>query len=135
MNCAWPFEAAPGRAAFRLALARTLSDAKRFDEADAEYQRLLELEPQNADAHIGRGALSAERGQLDRAAAQLARGLDLQPRHHAARIYLADVLTRLGRHPQARVEYQRLIAGNDVPSQIRLLAQRGLQALDTVAPR
>jgi tetratricopeptide (TPR) repeat protein/ferredoxin len=82
------------------------------DRAEAlhQFDLAIEIDPRNADAHMGRGALLAAAGQLEDAAASLKSSVELDPDSAAAHNNLAAVLVRLDRPEEALEHYQRSLA-------------------------
>lgn len=65
---------------------------KRSTEAMLCYNKALQIDVHNVEAYVARGALLANEGDLDRAIADLEKGLGLEPEHVNANIYLKEVL-------------------------------------------
>jgi len=70
--------------------------AQRFDEADAEYARALELRPDNALAHNNLGLSLLQRGRLAEARRELEAALRYQPHFAEAREWLERIDRALG---------------------------------------
>jgi hypothetical protein len=75
------------------------------------YQRSLQLEPSLACNHLSLAAGYVALCRDGEAAGHLRRYLEAQPEHHTVRGYYAEVLLRLQRAKEARVEFERFIAG------------------------
>ena len=82
----------------------------RFDEANAEYRRALELAPQNATVTAGLGVLMGTLGRLDQSVALLQRAIELDPLRAASVSNLALALTPLGRYDEAEAALRKIIA-------------------------
>ena len=95
----------PAKPMVRLDLAKVLREAGRRDEARAEYEAMLQLEPDRCPALTGLGVLLAGQGDLAGAEATLRRALRASPGRGQARFNLAQVLERRGRSAE-RGEYR-----------------------------
>ena len=104
-----------------------LAEAGRAGEAAGEYAVVLAAHPDDPGALTGMGALEASSGNLDAAARDLRRALELQPGLDEARINLALVLERQGRATEALAEYRRLADAPTTTAQIRARARQRLQ--------
>lgn len=96
---------APGaRATLREALDAAVAHhrAGRLDAADALYGRILDADPDNADALNLRGALAAQRGDPTTALALLQRAVAQRPEVAEFHSNLAAVWMQLGRFDEAR---------------------------------
>ncbi|MFQ5959288.1 MAG: tetratricopeptide repeat protein, partial [Alphaproteobacteria bacterium] len=83
--------------------------AGRLREAQAVYQRVLEIQPDNADALSLMGLLTHQAGRNDVAADYLRRALALRPDFAEAHLNLGNVLRELGRLDEAVGHYQRAV--------------------------
>lgn len=54
--------------------------ARRLDRAEAEYRRVLRLDPFDIEAHSNLGAILCQHGRMDEAQFHFARALELRPR-------------------------------------------------------
>jgi predicted O-linked N-acetylglucosamine transferase (SPINDLY family) len=84
----------------------------RFDAAAGFYSRLIELQPDRADAHYGLGASHQGRGRFEQAAAAYRRALELKPDLAEAANNLGSSLRSLGRLDEALACYERALAIN-----------------------
>ena len=82
----------------------------RFDEAEAEYRRALELAPQTAAVTAGLGTLMATLGRLDESVVLLQRAITLDPLRTASVFNLSLSLTALGRYEEAEAALRKAIA-------------------------
>jgi tetratricopeptide (TPR) repeat protein len=114
----------------RLAYARTLVNANQFSEARAEFTRLTQDFPRNAEVSFAAGLLSLQMGDLDAARELLSQTLDYSPREpDAVYYYLGQVAEQQKQPDAAAAHYARVQGGNYlVPARARqaaLLAQAG----------
>jgi tetratricopeptide (TPR) repeat protein len=84
----------PGDIATLLDLGALLVEMNRFVEAGEKFRRVLEIEPDNADAHRALGDLAERLGNLDEAAMQMDVVMRLDPSYPGGRRRLASVLLR-----------------------------------------
>ena len=115
----------------RLAYARTLVNANQFSEARAEFTRLTQDFPRNAEVSFAAGLLSLQMGDLDAARELLSQTLDYSPREpDAVYYYLGQVAEQQKQPDAAAAHYARVQGGNYlVPARARqaaLLAQAEL---------
>lgn len=119
-----------------IALARSGADAR----AEAEYLRVLEVDPGLAVAHFGLGTLLAGRGSHEEALAAYRRALDLRPGDDDARFNLANTLRRLGRLAEAEREYTEVsrrdpsrVVASIARSQVQAEQRRWAEAVATLS--
>jgi tetratricopeptide (TPR) repeat protein len=86
---------------YRMQRAGTLSGAQRL------YERVLQVDPDNADAHYLLGALLGHRSELFPAVAHLARATTLDPSFAEPHLALGNVYLLLGNKQCALMNYQR----------------------------
>jgi tetratricopeptide (TPR) repeat protein len=98
----------PNLAKARLGLAQQLSKARRFDEAEQEYQAYLKLSPQDPIVYVGMGRDAFQQAHIDEAARQFEKALEVSPRDAAALKELAQIDLRLGRFEKARDRLEQL---------------------------
>jgi choline-sulfatase len=99
----------------RVAYADLLADAGRGADAEAEYRRVLAVRPGDVGARLGLGLLLARSDRFEAAIGELSQVLDLAPADDEARFERAVAYERLGRHAEARAEYERLDAPDTRP--------------------
>ncbi len=63
----------------------SLAQLGRYDEAEAQYQRAIEVNPADAEAHNDLGNIAMLRGQTQKAAGLYARAVELKPDYQMAR--------------------------------------------------
>lgn len=78
------------------------------DKAIALLKRLLEIQPDNGNAHYLLGALHAEIGMHDQAAEEMARALELKPDLTTARFQLGLLHITSGRVAEAEAVWKAL---------------------------
>ena len=106
-------------------LADLLTDARRFQDAEVEYRRALAARPRDGSALTGLGLVLAATDRLEPALEALTRALDADDRDEEARLARAEVYARLGRHSEARADYERLARTATRPD-LREAARRAL---------
>ena len=84
----------------------------RLDGAEEGYRKVLELQPDNADAHHLLGILALQRGAFDSAVESINRALAIDGTNAAFHGSLADVLGKLERFAEAEAHYTRSIEIN-----------------------
>ena len=103
----------PGYAFGRSRYALLLSGMGRHDEAIAEAERALELDPLNLLTHTVVGDTLFYARRFDRSVAAYRKGLELDPTFGAAHTDLARSLEQVGRAEEAVEEFVRGTAGPD----------------------
>lgn len=78
-----------------------LAKAGRMDEAVAEYEKALEIDPRSADIHCELGAAYAMMRRTDDAILQFSQALKLNPNHVESHLNLASVLGSQGKLDEA----------------------------------
>jgi len=81
----------------------------RFDAAASEFNRLLELDPENPFARVGMARLAMRSRQWPVAETQLRRSLAASPRLVDGHRSLGEVLAKLGREDEAITAYARSV--------------------------
>src|SRR5512139_242385 len=96
----------PDAREMRLAYARALVSANRFDEARAEFTRLASDFPGNAEVSFAAGLLSLQMGDAEAAHDCLTRTLQYNPRDPAAvQYYLGQAAEQMKRPEEAAAHY------------------------------
>jgi len=90
-------------------LGAVYADLGRYNDAIAEYQRAIELDPQYPFPHNGLGNVYANLGRYDDAIAEFQWAIELDPQGAYPHNGLGNVYRDLGRHDDAIAEYQRAI--------------------------
>jgi tetratricopeptide (TPR) repeat protein len=91
-------------------LGNALLQQRRLDDAIAMYQRALAAKPDFVDPMVNLGNAESMRGDHQAALEWMRRGLVLTPRSATLHMNVANELFRLGRFPEARVEYEAGLA-------------------------
>ena len=120
----------PGAREVRLAYARALVNANQFTEARAEFTRLTDDFPRNAEVSFAAGLLSLQMGDVDVARDLLTRTLEYNPRDtDAVQYYLGQVAEQMKQPDVAAAHYAEVKTGNYLVSararQAALLARAG----------
>jgi tetratricopeptide (TPR) repeat protein len=85
--------------------------AKRYDEAEADFRKVLSEEPENALTLNNFGFMLADRGvKLDEALAMIRKAVQLEPTNYAYLDSLGWAYFRLGQYAQAEDNLQRAIS-------------------------
>jgi tetratricopeptide (TPR) repeat protein len=87
--------------ALRLRFAETLLGQDRLEEAEQQFQRVLQLNPANARAHLGLARLAVRQGNPETSRGHLDFALADPHTKKASRLLLAEVQRRLGKEPSA----------------------------------
>jgi tetratricopeptide (TPR) repeat protein len=88
----------------------------RTDDGIALYQQSLATDPTLTRNHLSLAAAYLEKGDDEQACVHLRQYVAANPEHLVARVHLADLLRRLKRPDEARVEFERYItAAQDQP--------------------
>jgi len=90
-------------------LGMALISKGQVDQAIAQYQKALEIQPRSALFHFNLGVAFAQKGQVDKAIEQYQKAVDLQPDYLQARNNLGDALLRTGRTDEAIAQFQEAL--------------------------
>jgi tetratricopeptide (TPR) repeat protein len=93
-------------------LGNVYRDGKKFNQAEAEYRKAIELEPRYAAAHLGLAATFYRELLLDRALPELKIVLQLAPQNPQASFMTADILALRREFAQAE-PYAKAALGGD----------------------
>jgi predicted TPR repeat methyltransferase len=93
-----------------LAIASDVLKKARFDQAAAIYRRILEVVPDEPDAHHFLGVAVYHLGQTKEAIAHIERAIAIDPSYADAHNNLGNVLRQQGRLDEAEASYQRASA-------------------------
>jgi superkiller protein 3 len=81
----------------------------KFDEANAHFQKALEIDPGYAAAHNGVGIVLAREAQLDQAIAHWRKAVEINPRYADAYYNLGVAMVREGKYDEAIVHLQKAL--------------------------
>ena len=102
----------PDAAEARLLYARMLLDQKQYAEARTEFQRLLDMHPDNADLAFAVAMLSLEMGDLDRAESELRLALAKGKKDESTvHYYLGQLNEAKKRDEEALKDYRQVPEG------------------------
>jgi tetratricopeptide (TPR) repeat protein len=101
-------------------------DARRWAEAIPPFREIVQLDPNNPQAHHDLGMTLLFCGRPAEAAASLERAVELKPGFDSALGHLAAALHQLGREPEALHAYQRLSRSADDPISRRFYLAQAL---------
>lgn len=97
---------------FRRARADAKTLAGRPAEALKDYDAILDKEPSNSEAYLGRGRARRALGDLDGAIEDFSQAVKERPDHHTARVHLARAYADADKAPQAVRELTRVLNGS-----------------------
>ncbi len=100
--------ATPAFKAFQLG--QIALEADRFEDAIGHFQLSLRLDPKLSDAHLSLAAAHLALGQEQEAAPHLEAYLDANPSHFLVRMPFAEVLVKLDRLKDAKIQLDQFIA-------------------------
>ncbi len=100
-------ELEPELAEVHVARAVALSMARKFDEATAEFDQALKLDPKNFEASYWYGRMHLTQGEFDDAVKLLERAALIRPDDYQIPGFLAQGLNSLGRTDEADAQFRR----------------------------
>lgn len=89
-----------------------LSRAGKFEEAAVEYEKALEIEPENVDLLSNLGVVYYNLGQLDKAIDHYSQAIEIAPNDADIRSNLAAAYVQLDQLDNALEEYQKAVELN-----------------------
>jgi tetratricopeptide (TPR) repeat protein len=98
----------------RLHLAELLVNQGHWDEAAAEFRRVLRAEPDNLRAHLGLGRLLYQQGDLDGSLKHLQQAAEAVPNLRATHALLAEIHKRRKQHADEEREMALLEESQDL---------------------
>lgn len=105
----------------RLIYARTLADAKRYEDAHAQFALLEETQPQNADVQYALGLLELQLNQVDPAKRHFEKLIELGEHAEEARFYLGQLAEINQEFQKAQQWYAQVKEGeNAFEAQLRV---------------
>ena len=105
-------EANPKIERFWISFANVLIKEKKYEEAEKSFKKVIELNPDNAQAHNIRGTLVQILGKLDEAEESLKKAIELKPDYAEAHYNLGVILHQPGRLIEAEASYKKAIDFN-----------------------
>lgn len=78
--------------------------------AFVSFQKAVQLDPQNKEAHYGLGHILVLRGKLDKAEAEFREAIKIDEDYSEAHTYLGQVLASQNKLPEAISEYRRALS-------------------------
>ena len=93
-------------------LGLALASKSRIEDAEAQFDRALEINPNNAVAHFARGVALAFKSDWDAAIVEYRTTLRLNPQYESAHIYLGAALKQKGDWDGAVAEYREALKLN-----------------------
>lgn len=82
---------------------------RKLEEATAEYEHAIALDPHLDAARLGLGEALMQQGKYDQAAEQFAKVLELQPENSAARLQLGVLYGRQGKYDEAVAAFSEVL--------------------------
>jgi tetratricopeptide (TPR) repeat protein len=105
----------------RMAYARLLADARRFDEASAQFELLMKAQPDNAEVAFALGLLHLQGNRLDAAEPYFKSLVNSEERGDDASYYLGRIAEQRQQFEQANIWYLGVQGGeNYFDAQVRL---------------
>ena len=92
------------------AFSAILKHTGRITESLSACQKVVELSPEDAEAHSNFGAILQDLGRLEKAELSYRHAIGLKPEYAEAHSNLGNTLKELGRLDEAEVSYTRAIA-------------------------
>jgi Flp pilus assembly protein TadD len=77
------------------------------DEAIAHFQKVLEIKPDDVEAHFNLGNALVQKGRVDEAIPHFQKALEIKPDDAEARQNLSNALVQAGRVGEAIAQYQK----------------------------
>jgi serine/threonine protein kinase/tetratricopeptide (TPR) repeat protein len=118
----------PKDAVAHLKLALELSKQGKLDEAIAEYQKALAIDPKSDIAYNNLGHILLHRGKLDEAIAEFRKAIAVEPQNSLAHTGLGLALVRQKKVDEGIAEYRKAIASD--PNNAWAHYQLGLVLVD-----
>jgi tetratricopeptide (TPR) repeat protein len=93
----------------RDALGVALLQKGQVDEAVEQFQKALEIEPKDAEAHINLGNVLLKKGKLDEAILENQKALEIKPNYAEAHTSLGMALSQKGQVDEAVEQFQKAL--------------------------
>jgi tetratricopeptide (TPR) repeat protein len=88
-------------------LGNNFQEHGRMVEAIAQYQKALQIDPNQAEVHSNLGVVLSETGRVDDSIAHLQKALEITPNYADAHYNLGNSLLRAGRVEEALAHYKK----------------------------
>lgn len=85
-------------------------------KAYVSFQKALQLDPDNKEAHYGLGHILIYQGKLPQAEAEFREALRIDPDYSEAHTYLGQIMANQGRWPEAIEEYRKALSNPLYPT-------------------
>jgi tetratricopeptide (TPR) repeat protein len=109
-------------------------EQKQFADAESEYQRAIQIDPDLADAHYRLGLLESQKEHPTAATRSLSRAVELDPKNLDARLRLGNLLVSATQYGEAREQAEAVLSADSKNAGAhRLLGQIALQQMQYVA--
>jgi len=115
-------ETHPNAGQVRLFYARVLLEQHKFAESQAEFKKMLSMNPDNADLAFTVAMLSLQQGDLDRAEVELQHALDTVGNNASTVNYYLGQLEEAKKNDSLALEYYRKVDGGEYEYAARLRA-------------
>ena len=102
---------------------------KKYDDARAAYERVLKLDPNNAQALWRLANVERVQGQLAEALRNYTRALAIDPNLPDAHFGMGTLMVERGNKDEARRQFQMVISNPNAPADLKEQAQKQLNAL------
>lgn len=89
--------------------AMELKNQGQYDEAAAQFEHILECQPDHARAHLGLGLVYCFVGRFEESLEELKRAVECDPDWVDGHLNLAKTYAMLGMYEEARVEFGRVL--------------------------
>jgi tetratricopeptide (TPR) repeat protein len=123
-----------GAPAARVALARVMAAAGRYEEAESQYRDALAVIPSLGEAAFGLSEIERARGNVRSAILVLVDFLEVDPYNLNGLVRLGDTLWLAGRQDEAAVAYRRVLNFDPAHAEARVGLER-LTPVDAAMPR
>ena len=109
-------------------------ELKQFAQAESEYRRAIEIDPNLAESHYRLGLLQLQQDHPTAATKSLSRAVDLDPKNLDARLRLGNLMVSATQYGEARQQAAAVLSGDGKNAGAhRLLGQIALQQMQYVA--
>jgi tetratricopeptide (TPR) repeat protein len=89
--------------------AKALDHLGEYDDAIKSYDKVIEIEPRNVEAHYSKGHILGQLGKYDEAIRCFDKAIEIEPRNVDARIAKGLDLDKLHKHEEAIIYYDKAL--------------------------